>query len=108
MTSEAHIRADEALLDVIMRVVAALAPNQVPGVTLDNALVADLGFDSLRLVELSFALEELFDMQPISIDDAPPIGTVRDIYDYARRKIEVGDAQPASRESVEQWLAEAW
>lgn len=52
-------------------------------VTMDTALVDDLGADSLDLVELIMAMEEEFDME-ISDGEAENIKTVADIVNYIK------------------------
>src|SRR4029079_9030216 len=76
--------------DVLVRVVGALAPESVERAEPGQALIRDLGYHSLRLVELGFALEELFDMEPTTIDDAPPTGTVAALTEYLVGRIEQG------------------
>ena len=48
-------------------------------ITMDTALIDDLGADSLDLVELMMVLEEEFDIGEISEGEAAKIHTVGDI-----------------------------
>ena len=47
-------------------------------------LVDDLGFDSLKMVELMLAVEDRFDV-PIPIAEAQKIKTVQDLFDAIER-----------------------
>jgi acyl carrier protein len=78
--------------DLTRRAVARLAPDPTARVRPEHLLVADLGYDSLRLVELTFLLEELFDLDSTAMDDAPPINSVADLQRYARRMLADGRA----------------
>lgn len=51
-------------------------------VTMDASFKDDLGADSLALVELIMALEDQFELDSISDEDAAKIITVRDAVDY--------------------------
>jgi acyl carrier protein len=67
----------------IREIVMTMAPER-PGssVSADNALINDLGFHSLALIELAFALEDEFDLDAIDESSASEIVTVGDIEDY--------------------------
>lgn len=56
-------------------------------ITRDTAFVADLGCDSLDIVELTISLEEEFGMSEIPEDDLKAIKTVGDLVDYAESHI---------------------
>lgn len=68
--------------EVILRVVGALAPDTSAAVTLASDLRDDLGYHSLALVELSFLLEDIFSLEPISREVAELVRTVGDIDGY--------------------------
>ncbi|HMJ01337.1 MAG TPA: phosphopantetheine-binding protein [Conexibacter sp.] len=53
----------EAVRAEAVRIVVAMAPRAVAQPTPETRLVEDLGYDSLRLVELGIALEERFDVE---------------------------------------------
>lgn len=44
----------------VLHIVVGMAPHPPPGVDPGSRLMEDLGYDSLRLIELSVALEERF------------------------------------------------
>ncbi|HEX7291910.1 MAG TPA: phosphopantetheine-binding protein [Conexibacter sp.] len=50
----------QAIQEQAVRIVVAMAPRTVAQPTRETQLVADLGYESLRLVELGLALEEHF------------------------------------------------
>lgn len=52
----------------------------------DTKIEADLGADSLDMVELVMAAEEEFDIE-ISDEDAEKLKTVGDIYDYIDKRL---------------------
>lgn len=74
-------RATEIALDLV----TALAP-EVPGGSLRHAhrLVDDLGFDSLRLVELTMALEDALGTGPLPQSRLASVTTVGRVVDLAR------------------------
>ncbi len=51
------------------------------------SFIDDLGADSLDIVELVMAIEEVFDFE-IPDDDAEKIQTIQDVVSYVKRKIE--------------------
>ncbi|MFB9904332.1 acyl carrier protein [Allokutzneria oryzae] len=63
----------------VARVVAAMAPNQGVAVTAESRLTADLGYDSLRLMELTMALEKHFGLPPVDFERAATVTTVADV-----------------------------
>jgi acyl carrier protein len=73
MSPPASARIEEGVIDVLKNVSRRpIAP------TLDSDLVADLGFDSLQVLELVAELEDRFDIA-IPIDDVPATRTVRQV-----------------------------
>lgn len=55
--------------------------------TLTSDLVADLGFDSLQVLEIVAELEDRFDIS-IPIDDVPAARTVAQVVEQVARRIE--------------------
>jgi acyl carrier protein len=76
------------IAEVIARVVGSMAPAPVERPAPDQTLVHDLGYHSLRLLELSFALEDLFEMEPATAEDAPPVGSVSELAAYMVGRME--------------------
>ena len=56
-------------------------------VTNDSSFIDDLGADSLDTVELVMAFEEEFDLE-IPDEDAQKMGTISDVIDYLKDKVE--------------------
>lgn len=65
----------------IRRIVGAFAPAGADGITAGSRLAEDLGYHSLALLELAFALEEEFGLPPLDEKRAQQIRTVRDVED---------------------------
>jgi acyl carrier protein len=68
-----------------------LAPTNPTSVNADDRLVEDLGFHSLVFVELAFALEDAFDLEPIDEERAEGIVTVEDVEALVLRETSGGD-----------------
>lgn len=79
-TVRAHVR------DIIreLRPAEAVADKSRPIVEImgDVHLVNDLGFHSLALLEIAFALEEDFDLEPLDEKEAKKLSTVVSIENY--------------------------
>jgi acyl carrier protein len=91
---------------VISQIVGGLAPEPVDEVLPDQTLINELGYYSMRLIELSFAVEELFEMEPMALDDLPPIGVVRELQDFMVEKVAEGLATAPDPAAVAQYLDE--
>jgi acyl carrier protein len=96
--------AEPMIAEAIGRVVGALAPDPRERVRLDEHLVADLGYDSLRTVELSFTIEELFQLDESALGDAPSLGTVQELVDFIAKMVRSGLATMPTREDIEKVL----
>lgn len=72
---ETHVRSR------IRAIIADLAPNRRASPATGARLVEDLGYHSLALLELAFALEDEFDLPPIDEAVADLIRTVGDVED---------------------------
>ncbi|WP_021591128.1 acyl carrier protein [Actinomadura welshii] len=83
--------------ELIRKLVAEIAPPDSPEVRPGHLLRDELGFDSVREVELTFALEELFEFEPFVVEDAPQLETVGELEDFTLDMIAQGRATvPAS------------
>lgn len=87
--------------DVVGRMVGMFAPEPTERARPEDLLLEDLGFTSLRLLELAFTLEELFMMDPATMGSAPPVGTVRDLSDFLAEKVSTGEATVPTMDAVE-------
>jgi acyl carrier protein len=72
----------------VRRIALAMAVTQVDELRPDTTLVDDLGYDSLRLLELAIALETEFGLSGISTDEAVSITTVGGIEQLIVRVLE--------------------
>jgi acyl carrier protein len=63
-------------------IIQHLAPAGVTGCAPGDLLLEDLAFHSLALVELAFSLEEEFDLEPITYEQAQHIFTVGDVEEF--------------------------
>lgn len=69
---------------VIRLITALAAPGWIPeDVAPDARLVDDLGFDSVRLIELTMALERAFGLPPQRPENLATITTVDDVVTFA-------------------------
>lgn len=66
---------------MVRRFVSEFAPTNSDGLTSDSRLVEDLGYHSLALLELAFALEDEFNLPPMDEETAQNIRTVQDVED---------------------------
>lgn len=69
---------DEPLREQAVQIVLAMAPLPVDAPTGATRLVDDLGYDSLRLIELSIALQEHFGVT-VKADESARADTVADV-----------------------------
>lgn len=66
----------------VLLLVAAMAPSgREPG--LDDTFT-DLGYTSLRFLELSIAVERGFDLPPLGVESLAGVATVRDLANLVR------------------------
>ena len=74
--------ADEReVFDAVVAMVLAMAPEQ-PSPSVDPAtanFVDELGYHSVALVEPGFAVEERFELDPITAEDVEDVTTAKDL-----------------------------
>ena len=61
---------EQEVSQVLCRVVQMIAPAPADTVKPDDRLIGDLGFHSLAMVELAFAIEDLFAIEDMAIEQA--------------------------------------
>jgi acyl carrier protein len=71
----------EEVAELVRLRVSEMAPTRPQTIDRDTRPIVDLGYDSLRLVELASALEDDFDLEAGDDDDVTDIETVGDIED---------------------------
>ena len=57
-------------------------------IAMDTSFADDLNADSVDIVDLSMALEEAFDIDEMSEEDASAIATVGDLVHYLQNKLD--------------------
>jgi acyl carrier protein len=88
---EAVAESDEsALCRQAVQIVLALAPEQAVQSDASTRLVDDLGYDSLRLLELTIALEEHFHVRA-SREDTEDVHALGDVEALVRRLAKSGE-----------------
>jgi acyl carrier protein len=73
-----------AIRDAVLALVTALAPAPVAEPDLHGALIDDLGYTSLRLLELCIAVERAFALSPLGQDALAGVRTVGDLANLVR------------------------
>jgi acyl carrier protein len=63
----------------VLALVAAMAPDTAGTPDLSSALIGDLGFTSLRLLELSIAVEKAFELPQLDQETLVGVATVGDL-----------------------------
>jgi acyl carrier protein len=76
---------------IIRMMVSQFAPADVDGLTPDTRLIEDLGYHSLALLELAFALEDEFDLPPLDEETAANIQTVGDVEDLVAQRLSTAE-----------------
>ncbi len=71
----------------VLTVISDMAPKQDVTVTAQSILIQDLGYHSLALMEVAFALEDEFDLDPIDEKTARQITTVGAVQDLVIKKL---------------------
>ncbi|TLQ46303.1 acyl carrier protein [Streptomyces marianii] len=105
MTSETEEHGeslDSTVRTLIRKLVGELSPLQVfPDARPDQVLRDELGYDSVRQVELTFLLEELFGFDSLVIEEAPFMETVSDLEDFTLDVISQGRAKVPSQSDID-------
>lgn len=81
------MKTKEEIQATVTKVVADMLGMPNDSVKMESAFVANLGADSLDLIELTMALEDEFDLE-ISDEDAGKLVTVQNAVDYVFERIE--------------------
>jgi acyl carrier protein len=91
---------------VVRHTIVLIAPHK-PAFTVDeDLLINDLGFDSLTLVELAFALEELFGLDAVTPERAMTLRTVADIIIHVESALASGIGEEPSFDAVQSLSAQ--
>lgn len=73
--------------EIVREIVYRMAPEQPAQEQPNPDLVDDLGYHSLALLEMSFALEDEFSLPPIDQERASGIQTLGDVQDYVMEQL---------------------
>lgn len=76
------------MFDEIAAIIAEQFGVEVDSITADTAFEEDLGANSIDIVELSMAMEDLYAVGEISEDDLAGISTVGDLVQYIQAHVE--------------------
>jgi acyl carrier protein len=85
-------RSEEQIRESVVAIIIDMAPNSDVAAERDLRLVEDLGYHSLALLELAFALEDEFDLEPIDEETARRITTIGAVQDTVIDRIRQRDA----------------
>lgn len=86
---------------LIRKLVGEIAPPGSPEVQPGHTLRDELGCDSVREVEITFVLEELFGFESLVVEDSPVMETVRDLENFTLDMITQGRATVPSRSEID-------
>jgi len=78
---------EQAVRGDVRRLIEQLAPVRDGEISPDSELGVDLGYESLRLMELAAALEDHFKLREITEDDAAEADTVGEVEDLVVRLV---------------------
>jgi acyl carrier protein len=93
---------EESLVrELIRKLVGEIAPPGSPEVRSDHTLRDELGYDSVREVEITFVLEELFGFEALVVEDSPVMETVRDLEKFTLDMIAQGRAAVPTRSEID-------
>lgn len=76
------------ILEKVKKVLIEQFGVEEDAITMDTNFKDDLGADSLDLVDISMALEEVFDLDEMAEEDVNTIKTVGDLVRYLQSKVE--------------------
>lgn len=75
--------------ETVLAIIEQLAPERERfDATADQHLINDLGFHSLALLEMAFAIEDDFDLPPIDEETGRGIQTVEQVLTYVLGQLE--------------------
>lgn len=78
---------EQEIRATVLALIAEMAPDQNAEVTAATHLVQDLGYHSLALMEMAFAVEDEFDLDPIDEETARKISSVGAVQDLVVQRV---------------------
>jgi acyl carrier protein len=100
-TADAALVSTTSIPSVVRHAIQLITPEPVASVIDEHQLVNDLGFDSLTLAELAFALEDLFGLDAVTPERAMTLRTAGDLAGLIDAAIADGVAQRPSADAVQ-------
>jgi acyl carrier protein len=85
---------ENAVREGVRKLIAQLAPVKDAECSPSAELSVDLGYDSLRLMELATMLEDEFDLDEIPEDDAAEADTVGEVEELVLRLLSAEQVEP--------------
>lgn len=79
-------RGEGEVRETIWKIILDLAPSPVDAPSEQTRLVEDLGYHSLALLELAFALEDRFALPAMNEEQAQRISTMLDVEEYVLKQ----------------------
>ena len=87
-------RDENVVREEVRKLIAQLAPVRDEEIASTTELSVDLGYDSLRLMELATTLEDHFGLDEISEDDAAEADTVGEVEALVLRLLGAEQVEP--------------
>ncbi|WP_255772473.1 acyl carrier protein [Mycobacteroides abscessus] len=89
------MNSDNSITPRVRDIIRSLSPINPADVVDSDRIIDDLGYDSVRAVELSVVLEMEFELRPITETEAIGMATVSDVIDLVEKL-----AAPDQRETA--------
>jgi acyl carrier protein len=96
----------DELEHIVCQTAQMIAPVPPESVKLSDRLVGDLGFHSLAMVELAYALEDVFSLEEVGSGIVNRIERIGDIIPLVRTALQNGAAKMPSPDDLAQLAAE--
>ena len=77
------------MFDDLREIIAVQFGVEMDSITADTSFRDDLGADSVDLVDLSMALEDVFGIEEMEAEDVDSIKTVGDLYKYLQDHLDL-------------------
>lgn len=77
----------EAVREAVHSILRHMSYDDLGELSDEARIATDLGFDSLRLLELAIVIEERFELSAVDVDEALNVSTVRDLVDLVAERV---------------------
>ncbi|MFD4673354.1 acyl carrier protein [Lentzea sp. NPDC058450] len=78
---------DESVREAVHGILRHMSHGDSTELSDDARIATDLGFDSLRLLELAIVIEERFELAEVNVDEALGVSTVRELVDLVTERV---------------------